>query len=277
MEQRFVPVVSGKPGERTLENFLKIAMMPVGSTLYIYGGGWDLQDIGASMQTRTLGVSSEWRRFFREHDAGFDYRKIDSNKCDGGLDCSGYLGWVIYNTFETTNERNGYVCKSTEMAHLLAEREWGTWTQSISFSDKYANSVVNPGDIVSIVGHVWVSLGTCSDGSVVILHSTPSESRTGQPGGGVQISAIGADESCEAFFLADYYMSKYYPEWYVRYRTVLKKPEVYFAVDSACAGRFSWDVSKKGKGLTDSIDIQNMLPEAVLNMIFEGSLSIIKS
>ncbi|MBR4173486.1 MAG: S-layer homology domain-containing protein, partial [Clostridia bacterium] len=66
--EEFTPVVSGKAGEKTLINFLKTAMEPVGTTLYIYGGGWDWQDVGSSVQARTLGVSPDWVRFFAEHD-----------------------------------------------------------------------------------------------------------------------------------------------------------------------------------------------------------------
>ncbi|MCR4963505.1 MAG: hypothetical protein K6B40_06485 [Firmicutes bacterium] len=39
--ETFTPVVQGRPGEKTLANFLKTALAPVGTTLYIYGGGWD--------------------------------------------------------------------------------------------------------------------------------------------------------------------------------------------------------------------------------------------
>ena len=73
----YTPAVSGTPGELTLENFLKTAMMPVGTTLYIYGGGWDWQDNGSAIQTRTIGVSPDWVRFFEEQDENFTYN-LDS-------------------------------------------------------------------------------------------------------------------------------------------------------------------------------------------------------
>ena len=44
-----------------------------------------------------------------------------------------------------------------------------------------------PGDIMSMNNHVWISLGTCDDGSIVIAHSTRSDSYAGYPGGGVQM------------------------------------------------------------------------------------------
>ena len=39
-------------------------------------------------------------------------------------------------------------------------------------------------------GHVWISLGTCKDGSIVFMHSTPNTTN----GAGVQISAIGPNQ-----------------------------------------------------------------------------------
>ena len=117
----YSPAVSGTPGEMTLENFLRTAMMPVGTTLYIYGGGWNWQDDGSAVQTRTIGVSPDWIRFFEGQDENFTYKGKDGDEENvdasasyypfggyneyyyAGLDCSGYVGWTIYNTFETEN------------------------------------------------------------------------------------------------------------------------------------------------------------------------------
>ena len=54
-----------------------------------------------------------------------------------------------------------------------------------------------PGDIFSMNGHVWICLGRCGDGSLVILHSAPGESRTGGKGGGPQLGAVGSSRKCE--------------------------------------------------------------------------------
>ncbi len=272
---QFSPVVSGTPGEKTLLNFLKTAMEPVGTTLYIYGGGWDWQDVGSSIQARTIGVSPDWVRFFNEQDESFTYKEKDGNKENAdpktsyypygeyneyyyaGLDCSGYVGWVLYNTFETEDMKNGYVMGSTGTAKKLAARGFGEWTQEIT--------EMKPGEMMSMNGHIWISLGTCADGSTLILHSTPSRSRTNQPGGGVQISAIGKSDTCEAYKLADEYMSKYYPEWYRRYPIYLCDPDVYFTFTGENAGKFTWS----NDVLSDSENVWDMTPEEVLKAIFE--------
>ena len=280
--------VAGTPGERTLTNYLETALMPVGTTLYIYGGGWDWQDEGSSIQARTLGVSPDWITFFNDHDEDYTYRDPDNDpaKSDpttsyypygrfneyyyAGLDCSGYVGWVIYNTFETENGLDGYVGASTRFARRLSGYGFGDWTQNIRMPDGRNGYEMKPGDVMSINGHVWISLGTCDDGSVVIVHSTPSRSRTGQPGGGVQISAVGWSDKCEAYILADHYMSEYYPEWYERYPIYLCDPGVYFAINGEYAGRFTWDV-EGGNGLADPDGLQDMEPEEVLLTLFASA------
>ena len=99
------------------------------------------------------------------------------------------------------------------------------------------------------------------------LHSTPSYSRTGQPGGGVQIGAVGQDESCEAYILADHYMSEYFPKWYGRYPAALKKPENFFHFEGEKAGLFRWNTGEGGR-LSDPAGVQKMQPKEVLGLLF---------
>ena len=72
--------VAAEPGGRTLKNFLSTALMPVGNTLYVYGGGWDWQDVGSAIQTRTIGVSKDWLRFFQSQDENYTYRDKDGDE-----------------------------------------------------------------------------------------------------------------------------------------------------------------------------------------------------
>lgn len=264
----YTPPVSGIPGERTLKNFLATAFMPVGTTLYIYGGGWDWQDVGSSPQATSIGISPDWVRFFQTRDQNYTYKNTDPARSFypfqawneyyyAGLDCSGYLGWVLYNTWNTENGQEGYVGSSTKFASRLAALGWGTLAQA-------APEAMAPGDIVSIQGHVWFSLGHCSDGSVLILHSSPTDSRAGQPGGGPQLGAIGSSENCEAYQLADRYMSTYYPDWYKRYPVSLKARSVYFKG----ATHFTWDVTGVGDTLSDPEGCQQMTPAEVLAELF---------
>ena len=279
------PPVSGTPGETTILNYLKTAMMPVGTCLYMYGGGWNWQNTKAGTQATTVGLPYSWSEFFQMQDADYLFRKQNTEDEDdpqhsyfpyqhyneynyAGADCSGYLGWALYNVLNTEDGHDGYVMTSTETAKTYSENGWGSYTRDLIKPVDHAKSMFLPGDITSISGHVWISLGTCDDGSILLLHSSPTDSRTGGHGGGVQLSALGENEECEAWKLADSYMSRYYPEWYSRYPVVLRPYHTYTDMMSDInAGKFSWDVSGKGI-LTDPEGIRSMKPEEILKILF---------
>lgn len=275
--------VSGTPGERTLKNYLQTAMNPVGTALYVYGDSWDWQDVNSSNQALTIGLPHSWIDFFQQQDANYTYK----NSADpahsyyphnswnqyyyAGLDCSGYVGWVVYNVMHTQNSVNtdndGYVMSSTKIAKTFADKGWGTWTRDIkSFK---------PGDIFSMSGHVWTVLGVCDDGSIVFLHSTPSDSKAGQ-GGGVQLSALNPnsddDKNCEVYKLVTKYMTKYYPEWSDRYDAVLRSyisyatPATGTKYKETWSGNFSWNLD--GTGLTDPDGYADMSAAEILADLF---------
>ena len=269
-DSSFVPLFKGVPGERTIKNLFSTALSPVGSTLYVYGGGWNWQDNGSGNEARSIGLSEEWVSFFSSQDAEYSFRderyypQNGINQIhDKGLDCSGYMGWVIYNVFNTEDGNEGYVGSSTKMAKRLSEKGLGEWTQDYSVED------IKPGDIISISGHVWMALGVCSDGSVIAIHSTASESREGNEGGGPELSAISYSKDSEAYKMADYYMSTYYPEWYERYPIALKSPDVYFFTDDEYKGKFSWFIDKDN-GLEDPDGYREKRVEEILEDLFSN-------
>jgi len=240
--------VSGTPGLKTLKNFLATAMEPVGTTLYVYGGAWNWQDTGSSDQATSIGVPQSWIDFFQLQNANYDYKNPDPSNSYypfgrwnqyyfAGADCSGYVGWVVYNVMNTKNGETGYVQEATTMAQQFADLGWGTKTQNIQRSE------FKPGDIMSMNGHIWICLGACDDGSLVILHSTPSNSINEQSGGGVQINGVGDRKNCKAAQLARTYMSKYFPEWYKRYHDVYKNYHSYTSFSGSTAGKFRWNLS----------------------------------
>ena len=276
--------VSGTPGERTLKNYLQTAMNPVGTALYVYGGSWDWQDVNSSNQALTIGLPQSWIDFFQQQDANYTYK----NSADpahsyyphnswnqyyyAGVDCSAYIGWTVYNVMHTESTTNdlsdGYVMSAVKMAKTFAEKGWGTWTRDIkSFK---------PGDIFSMSGHVWTVLGVCDDGSIVFLHSTPSDSKAGQGGGGVQLSALNPnsddDKNCEAYKLVTKYMTKYYPEWSERYDAVLRSyisyatPATGTKYKETWSGNFSWNLDSSG--LTDPDGYADMSAAEILADLF---------
>ena len=81
------------------------------------------------------------------------------------------------------------------------------------------------------------------------------------------VGAVGQDESCEAYTLADHYMSEYFPKWYGRYPAALKKPENYFHFEGEKAGLFRWNTGEGGS-ISDPAGLQKMQPKEVLGLLF---------
>lgn len=190
----------------TIEHLIETALEPVGSTMYIWGGGWDDEDSEAGATSTQIGVSEQWEIFASQQDETYNFENHRFERANG-LDCSGYVGWVVYNTFEEADNQPGYVTASTEMAEVFAESGWGILIENpMDFL---------PGDIVSMKGHVWICLGTCADGSVLLVHSSP-------PGVSVCGTQIKEGESSLAIELATQFMTENYPEWQEKYpnRTV---------------------------------------------------------
>lgn len=187
--------------QATLENLLQTALKPVGSTMYIWGGGWNGADEGSGVASTQLGISPRWLEFASEQDESYDFNEHRFER-ENGLDCSGYVGWVLYNTFEKEDGKEGYVTFSTDFASSLAQRGWG---KQIEKPKEFL-----PADIVSMEGHVWICLGTCSDGSVLLVHSSPP---------GVSVCGTSADgkEESIAIRLATEYMIINHPEWQKKY------------------------------------------------------------
>ena len=198
----------------TIEDFLKTALEPVGTTMYIWGGGWDDADSQAGTGSTRIGLSPEWKAFMDEQDETYDFEDYRFQR-EKGLDCSGYIGWVVYNIFEKEDGLEGYVTSSTDMAENFASRGWGKLLEN--------PTTFLPGDIVSMDGHVWLSLGTCEDGSVLLVHSSPpGVSVCGTPVLEMeQENTEGAREEQDsrsiAVQLAEDFMSTYYPKWQERY------------------------------------------------------------
>ena len=122
------------PDTVSILDFLRLATEPVGSTMYVWGGGWNEEDTGAGIEAVTLGLSSQWAAFAAQQGSGYDMNDTRYQIHDG-LDCSGYVGWAVYNALETENGRPGYVMASTKMAKTYADQ--------------------------------------CADGSVLFLHASP--------------------------------------------------------------------------------------------------------
>lgn len=237
----------------SIGELLLLAKEPIGKTMYIWGGGWNEEDTGAGNEACTLGMSPRWEKFAKEQNEGYDWQKTRYQIHDG-LDCSGYIGWVIYNLFEKENGRAGYVAEAAKMAGRFAEKGFGTLTKAAEVRDWRA------GDIMSMDGHVWMALGSCKDGSVVLVHSSPPGVRLCGTGFPLPTKETGdSAEKSEAVKLAERYMKAYYPEWYERYPEA--ECEYRYLTDS---DRMRWSEEI----LSDQEGLRRMDAEEVLAWMF---------
>ncbi len=232
-------------GIRSMENLLATAKLPVGTTMYVWGGGWNEADTGAGIEAVSIGVSPAWNDFYQQQNSAYDYQQTRYQIHDG-LDCSGYIGWMIYNVFENQDGEPGYVMKAAEMARTFADYGWGTYTPAAQVTEW------QPGDIMSMKGHVWLSLGMCGDGSVVLMHASP-------PGVRICGTQLSDGSSSEAVKLAETYMQNNYPDWYQKYSDCAV--DFYYLQDS---GQLRFNAET----LTDSMQIQLMGAEQVLSLLY---------
>ncbi len=192
-------------GDASVKKLLQNALKPVGTTMYIYGGGWNSADTGASVATTTLGLDGRWKDFYSKQDQRYNHKNY-SNR-ESGLDASGYIGWVLYNTLYTKNGESGFVYDAKTYDEKLSELGLGKRTP------KSDVTVHRPGDIMSSQSDnfAYIVIGKCTDGSLVVALSSPPGVRLcGTP------SADGVDDS-EAVILAEQYMNDYFGDWYKKF------------------------------------------------------------
>ena len=227
----------------TLTKFLKTMIQPVGNTLYVWGGGHDAWTDGDGLR---IGMNPKWRQFYNQQGASYNYTK-HRYEYQNGLDCSGLVSWAVYNTYNTKSNQKetGYSSTSTGFPAYLTNKGFGS-------HGKVSGGTFTPGDVVSMTGHVWVVLGMCSDGSLVIVHATPPV---------VQISGTvntAGSTNSEAVKLASAYMKKYYSDAAGKYNLCIASKAYVNNVD-----RFQWSSSS----MRDPDGLRNMTAAQVLEKL----------
>lgn len=234
---------------KSVLDMLKIAAMPLGKTMYIYGGGWNERDDGAGRECLSYGLSERWSSFASTCNSGFNFREYDYKRDKEvihlGLDCSGYVGWVLYNTLGNGD----YVFKSCDVVKKLAEMGLGERVERNNVSLRQAGDIFS--SACDCCKHVFICIGQCSDGSMLLIHSSPPGVRlAGTP------SPIVKGMS-RAEMLAEKYMKKFYPRWYVKYPVI--------GADISYLTHYE---QLKNSFLNDSEGIRNMECEDILQRIF---------
>ena len=203
-----VTVATGK-SKATLKSLIQTSIAPVGSTMYIWGGGWNRQDTAAGKDAKRIGLNSNWRVFAEKQNKNYNYQNT-KYQWGNGLDCSGYVGWTVYNILNTGNNKKGYVTFADKQAKMLSDRGFGKLVKKKNVKD------YQTGDIMSSATHIYIVIGECSDGSVLLVHTSPK---------GTQIDGTVTPEGKSnsiAAKLAKKYMKKYYKWWYSKHSIGVK-------------------------------------------------------
>lgn len=189
----------------SIKKLLQTAIKPVGSTMFVMGGGWNDSDCAAGKSATTIGLSSEWKAFADKQSASYNHKKVTDRSL--GLDGSGYIGWVLYNTLQNESGKEGLVFDAASYDEKLSQMGLGKRTP------KEDVTVWRPGDIMcsQTNGFAYIVLGACTDGSVIFVCSSPP---------GVRICgtcAPSGSADSEAIILAEQIMNDKYGNWYRRY------------------------------------------------------------
>ena len=241
-------VTAGYASDASVKKLLQNAIKPIGSTMFVYGGGWNSADTGAGKSAVTIGLSSEWKAFADKQDSTYNYRNVSERA--KGLDSSGYIGWVLYNTLRTQSGGEGFVVKADTYDEKLSSLGLGKRTP------KEDVTIRRPGDIMcsQTDGFAYIVVGPCSDGSLVVACASPPGVRLcGTP------SADGNTDS-EAVILVEQVMNDRYGNWYQRYPDCSKGYSYLTNYD-----KFSPDTSKVIK---DSEGLRFMNAQEVINLLF---------
>lgn len=249
-----VSTTVAEEGTSTIKNFLKTAIAPIGSTMYVWGGGWNKADTGAGSSAKRIGLSPKWRTFAKKKTAAYNYRNYRYQIHDG-LDCSGYVGWCVYNVLHTKKNQTGYVYSASYQAKKFSELGFGSY-QAGDITDYQAGDIMS--STCKCCGHVWIVVGACKDGSVVLVHSSPS---------GVQLCGTttpSGKKNSKAYRLARKYMKKYYNTWYKKYPDVSRG-----ASYLSHYGQMRWQTTGNGVVLSDPDGYQTMSAEEILKDLFK--------
>lgn len=249
----------------TVKNLLIAAMEPVGRTLFVWSGGWDETDRVAGPGVKCIEPLLQWKAFFESQGPDYrNYEKYYGPNCgdDGlpnphydltkfneqiraGLDCGGFVGRSIMMCLGKEERKADF--RVGACAKECVERGWGQLKKAEDITD------YKPGDIMTIPKeHVWICLGQCKDGSVVLVHASP-------PGVHLCGTTLPGKEDSEAVRLASRYMAEYFPEWHKKYPQYSRDGIMYLKESN----QMRWDVSG-AKFMSDPDGYTQKVPEEIL-------------
>ncbi len=240
--------VNNNVSAATVRQLLSEAVKPIGKCLYVYGGGWNETDDGAGIEAVSLGLGENWENFYNINSSNYN---CDNYSCQihNGLDCTGYVGWTMYQLFQDTYSSAGYVFPSKILAERYSSIFGGEYVEKEKITDYRC------GDIMSCDGHTYIVIGQFEDGSVMLLHASPPC---------VTISgtyAANGDKNSKAVKWAAYYMDKYFHDSFLKYPNHIRNTD--YLTDY---NQMIWNNAV----LKDSDGYRDMSPDDILWDLFEN-------
>ena len=282
-------------GAPTIKNLMIRGINQIGKVMYIWGGGRNTPP-GANLRIiDTLGEPSRWVEFASEIDSkiksekynynfknfcivskdkkGNENLEVSSKHIDKGLDCSGFMAWLLMNTLSSKNlQYDTFVVRAKDMAKLFADRGLG------NFIDFGKIEKVYPGDIISMKqgyddngkledeSHVYLSLGQFDDGSIILVDMSPPTIRIRGTRDKKNSKDANGKLTSQAIQTATEYMQNYFPDTYSLFPDCTCSADSY-NLDSL----MHWDTISQNRKISDPEGYQKLTPTAVLKDLFSFS------
>ena len=275
-------------GKSTIKNLITNGFNLIGRVNYIWGGGRNV--VNGKYIVDTIGIPLDWEKFSASHDYSKEYnwRKcLDSKKpCDidysdlhNGLDCSGFVAWLVKNTVKDSKGLS-FLRRAMNMAKFYGEGADNLGLGKYSDFGQIKN--IWPGDIVSMnrswnreeklesESHVYLSLGQFDDGSILLLDMSGEGTIMirGTRSRNAIVKENVNDLSSEAIDTANYCMKTYYPDTYRDWKLEENRKYICIKDDYRLDSSMHWNTTGPDSVISDPEGYHCKSPYDVLSDLF---------
>ena len=276
-------------GAPTIKNLMIRALNEVGRVMYIWGGGRNVPSGARLRIIDTVGESPRWLEFASEIDSkmksgNYDYNfknfcnvsknskgeeqlGVASSHIGKGLDCSGFMAWLLMNTLSSEDlTHESFVVRAKYMTELFTKRRLGEFTEFGKIDKVY------PGDIISMnqgyddderledESHVYLALGQFNDGSIILIDMSPPTVRIRGTRDRNSSRDSNGKLTSMAIRTAEEYMRNYFPNTYASFPNCTCSSDDY-RLDS----KMHWDTTSDSRKISDPDRYQSFSPTQILN------------
>ncbi len=201
--------------------------MPVGTALYVYGGGWNRQDTSSGNTAMHIGLPQSWIDFFRPSERLLYLPQRQQSRAqllpDRRLNQYGYAGWIARATSADAVQYPAYrdafclrlrrLCRARRRVCPYAFPKSLGYPFPSGLRQRPAGAVLVPSRRYLQHGRPCGCASVCRTAALSSCTLRPRPVKTDCKGGGVQLSALNpardADKDCQAYRLAERFMQRY--------------------------------------------------------------------